>query len=169
MIEGRFADKGGWKRHPAYAVSINIKAAQIELGDAKLVSRWVGHLHRNLSRRRRSYRMVASTSGAAPRREDQSRPGARRRPAARQGHRARAGQVRGRALELARRAADAADRQNDGVSQVGVLRVNEARDVGESGRIDRYGLYDTARTSWRRRRPPYVSTRSTSGSTTSRT
>ena len=70
-------------------------------------------------RRRRAHRQLARPPGAAPAGEDQPRAGARRRAGHRQGHAARAGQARGRAVELRRGLAAADARPLQRLPEVG--------------------------------------------------
>ena len=94
----------------------------------------------DLSRRHRAHLRLAGPLRAASGCEDQSRADAGRWTRHRQGHAARAGQASGRAVELLRGDAAQGDELDyNPFARSVILRINEARDLGE---FDRYKFYD---------------------------
>ena len=140
MIANRLVIEGGWIVRKGVTCFNLYQPPTIKLGDGGDVNPWLKHIRRTLSGRRQSYHFLAGASRAAPRREDQSRAGDRWRPGHRQGHDAGAGQEGRWRLEFLRTfsLADPMGRFNPFLKSV-ILRINEARDLGE---YDRFKFYD---------------------------
>jgi hypothetical protein len=142
IIEGRLADKGGWKRHPGVRCFNQYKAAQIELGDAKLASRWIEHvlkiypddvehvvwwLAHRVQRPGEKINHALVLGGASQLGKDTVLEPVKYAVGHWNWHDVLPMQLIGKTTDFLKSV---------------ILRVNEARDVGESGRVDRYGLYE---------------------------
>jgi hypothetical protein len=142
LIEGRLAIDSGWKEHPG-ATTFNLyRPPQIKLGDASRAERWVkhwraiypddaDHIISWLAQRVQHPEIKinhALVLGGAP---------GIGKDSLLQGVKDAVGPWNFREITLGQ----LVSKDNVFLRSV-ILRLSEARDVGESGRIDRFGLYD---------------------------
>ena len=121
LIPNRLVVDGGWIERKGVTCFNLYRPPRIELGDATKAGPWTDHVHKvyRRARRCRPYHPLAGAPRAAPEREDQPRARAGRRAGHRQGHPARAGQARGRAVEFPRGLAGPPARRFQWLRQIG--------------------------------------------------
>jgi hypothetical protein len=142
VIEGRLLDKGGWKRHPGARCYNQYQAPRIEPGDAHKATRWTEHLRRiypndfdhivrwyahRVQRPGEKINHALVLGGPPQIGKDTLLEAVKHGVGHWNWHEVTSLQLIGRTTEFLKSI---------------VLRVNEARDLGESGRVDRYGFYD---------------------------
>ena len=163
LIRDKLVADGGWIERPG-ARSFNLyRPPPLITGNAAEADPWLDHV-------RKSIPMMPSTSsagwrtGCSGRTKRSITPGARRHPRDRQGQLARPGQARGRPVEFPGGIAAADARPLQRVPESVILRISEARDLGE---FDRFKFYEHMKAYTAARPTCCASTRSTCASTTS--
>ena len=132
---------GGWIDRPGRTCLNLYRAPRMQLGDARKAQRWVDHF-RKVYPDDADHAIAWLAQRVQHPDQDQPCPGARRYARHRQGHVAGGGQANGRAVELPRSPPTQLIGKINSFLRSVIVRLNEARDMGESGRVDRFGLYD---------------------------
>ena len=139
VVRDKLVSNGGWLDRPGCAVFNLYIPPQIQPRQSGRRFNVDQSCSEDLPDRRGSHYQVVGASCAAARGEDQSRARAWRWHGHRQGHALGPGQVCRRPLEFQRsRAAHLLGRFNGFVKSV-ILRISEARDLGD---VDRFAFYD---------------------------